>query len=77
MIVIGFEAGCNLTFSWKKLKERRDASIKRLNDIYVNNLDGSGVTHFNKFAKFIGKTEKGFQIQVKSHYRLVYVFCWE
>ena len=33
-------------FSWKKLKDNRDAYIRRLNDIYARNVDKSGIEKF-------------------------------
>ena len=38
---------------WAGLKERRDAYIKRLNDIYENNLDKRGVTYLSGHARFV------------------------
>jgi len=38
---------------WTLLKARRDAYIKRLNDIYGSNLDKRGVTHIGGHAKFV------------------------
>jgi glutathione reductase (NADPH) len=38
---------------WKALKLRRDAYIKRLNDIYANNLDKRSVTYIAGSARFI------------------------
>lgn len=64
MSLLGVELGTAPSFSWAKLKERRDFSIKRLNGIYVGNLESSGITHYDAMAKFIGKTDNGFQIQV-------------
>jgi glutathione reductase (NADPH) len=39
-------------FDWSRLKQSRDAYIKRLNGIYDRNLDTSGVTRINGWAKF-------------------------
>ncbi|PFH38273.1 glutathione reductase [Besnoitia besnoiti] len=39
------------TFSWSALKTNRDNYIKRLNNIYLNNLKNSGVTFFPAFAR--------------------------
>ena len=38
---------------WAGLKERRDAYVKRLNDIYEANLDSSGVTYIVGAASFV------------------------
>ena len=38
---------------WGALKLRRDAYIKRLNNIYANNLDKRGVTHIEGGARFV------------------------
>nr|ADV59548.1 glutathione reductase [Paracyclopina nana] len=47
----------NLTepFNWKDVKERRDAYIKRLNGIYLNNLKNSKVELITGEAKFVDK----------------------
>ena len=39
-------------FEWSAIKRPRDAYIARLNGIYANNLDKSGVTVIEGFAKF-------------------------
>ena len=39
--------------NWGALKARRDAYIKRLNDIYGNNLDKRGVTHIVGAARMV------------------------
>eukprot|EP01055_Gregarina_sp_Pseudo9_P005312 Gregarina_sp_Pseudo_9__5311@NODE_620_length_2476_cov_3077_684858_g568_i1_p1_GENE_NODE_620_length_2476_cov_3077_684858_g568_i1NODE_620_length_2476_cov_3077_684858_g568_i1_p1_ORF_typecomplete_len488_score51_41Pyr_redox_2/PF07992_14/1_2e54Pyr_redox_dim/PF02852_22/8_1e25Pyr_redox_3/PF13738_6/7_2e17Pyr_redox_3/PF13738_6/1_2e03Pyr_redox/PF00070_27/0_026Pyr_redox/PF00070_27/4_8e11K_oxygenase/PF13434_6/1_1e03K_oxygenase/PF13434_6/1_2e08FAD_oxidored/PF12831_7/5_4e07AlaDh_PNT_C/PF01262_21/0_86AlaDh_PNT_C/ len=49
----GFDCG-DIKFNWQHLKERRDASVKRLNGIYVKNLEGSGVDRFEAEASFTG-----------------------
>jgi glutathione reductase (NADPH) len=41
-------------FKWKTIKDSRDAYIKRLNDIYHNNLKGANVDEFQGYAKFVG-----------------------
>lgn len=61
---LGFELEGKVKFSWQHLKTRRDVYIERLNNIYVNNLNESGVSHFNGMAKFLGRDQKGFQIEV-------------
>ncbi|XP_055388616.1 uncharacterized protein LOC129617400 [Condylostylus longicornis] len=60
----GFELKEHPEFSWSHLKSRREHSIKRLNGIYISNLESSGITHFDALATFVGKNEQGFQIQV-------------
>lgn len=49
----GFECS-DIKFNWKYLKERRDASVARLNGIYVRNLESSGVDRFESEAAFTG-----------------------
>ncbi len=39
--------------SWSDLKSRRDGYVKRLNDIYGNNLDKRGVTYIPGVARFV------------------------
>jgi glutathione reductase (NADPH) len=41
-------------FSWRKLVERRDAYVQRLNGIYEQNLEHSGVTVIRGWARFNG-----------------------
>lgn len=48
----GFDVSNN-GFDWSKIKHSRDAYIQRLNGIYAKNLDASGVTHINGWAKFV------------------------
>ena len=38
---------------WLSLKRARDAYVKRLNGIYARNLEKSGVTHLQGFARFL------------------------
>ena len=44
-------------FDMSKLKERRDAYVKRLNGIYANNLDNSGITLLRGDGAFCGARE--------------------
>lgn len=48
----GFSVNIN-GHDWGSLKTRRDAYIKRLNGIYLNNLDGSGVRYIAGKASFV------------------------
>jgi glutathione reductase (NADPH) len=48
----GFSGVEQVRFDWGALKQARDKYIERLNGIYERNLDGSGVTRINGFAKF-------------------------
>ena len=41
-------------FDWKKIKEARDAYVKRLNGIYARNLGVDDVHYVEGYAKFIG-----------------------
>jgi len=41
-------------FSWKLIKEKRDAYIKRLNGIYDTNLSKAGIARVDGWAKFVG-----------------------
>ncbi len=43
------------SFEWTRLKEKRDAYIKKLNGIYGNNLDKSNVELIRGTAKFVGE----------------------
>uniref|UniRef100_A0A7S2HUA9 Glutathione reductase n=1 Tax=Haptolina brevifila TaxID=156173 RepID=A0A7S2HUA9_9EUKA len=46
-----------VSFDMKVLKEKRDAYVKRLNGIYLNNLDNSGITSITGDAVFVGPKE--------------------
>ena len=48
----GFDLAVN-GHDWSAVKGRRDAYIQRLNDIYKNLLDGSGVTTVHGTARFV------------------------
>lgn len=48
----GFSVNIN-SHDWAALKSRRDAYIRRLNGIYLNNLDGSGVRYIAGKASFV------------------------
>ena len=41
----------------KAIKEKRDAYVKRLNGIYLNNLGNSGITSITGDAVFVGPKE--------------------
>lgn len=47
----GFDLSVN-GHDWTTLKQARDTFVKRLNGIYARNLDKSGVTHIEGFARF-------------------------
>jgi len=51
----GFNITQNSPFNWKDLKVRRDAYIKRLNDIYLNNLKRSNVELIRGEGTFVDK----------------------
>ena len=46
-----------VNFDWGKIKEKRDAYVKRLNGIYANNLGNSGITEIKGDASFVGPKE--------------------
>jgi len=48
----GFDVTVN-DFSWKTIKQSRDAYIERLNKIYDKNLAASGVQRINGWARFV------------------------
>jgi len=50
----GFNLPSDPGFKWKTIKDNRGAYIKRLNDIYHNNLKGANVDEFHGAAKFVG-----------------------
>lgn len=47
---------------FRKLKEARDAYIKRLNGIYESNLDKSSVPIIRGSAKFLGNQNQALEI---------------
>ncbi|CAM9116425.1 unnamed protein product [Ectocarpus sp. 12 AP-2014] len=49
----GYTVG-ETSFDWGKLKEMRDAYVRRLNGIYHRNVEKSGVTLVYGMAKFVG-----------------------
>lgn len=53
----GFRVPSDVPFSWADLKERRDAHVRKLNEIYLRNLAGSGVEHVEGVAEFVGPKE--------------------
>jgi pyruvate/2-oxoglutarate dehydrogenase complex dihydrolipoamide dehydrogenase (E3) component len=42
------------SFDWRTIKEARDAYIKRLNGIYLTNLEKAGVALITGYAAFVG-----------------------
>ena len=52
----GFTVG-DVKFDMGSLKEKRDAYVKRLNGIYANNLENSGITEIKGDAVFVGPKE--------------------
>ncbi|CAM9488047.1 unnamed protein product, partial [Phaeothamnion confervicola] len=64
----------NYSFDWGKIKEARDAYIKKLNGIYGNNLKNSGVTLITGTAAFVGpKTVKVDDVEYSAEHVLVAV----
>ncbi|CAH1245130.1 GSR [Branchiostoma lanceolatum] len=51
----GFDVNGTTTFSWKTIKDKRDAYIKNLNGIYKSNLDKSHVEAIVGDAKFVSE----------------------
>ena len=51
----GLDLTGSVTFDWKRLTQKREAYIERLNGIYQNNLNNSKVEIINGKAKFIGE----------------------
>jgi glutathione reductase (NADPH) len=52
----GFEAVRGGRFDWSTVKAKRDAYVRRLNDIYRRNLENDGVTEIQGWAKFVDPT---------------------
>lgn len=53
----GFTVEQPAPFNWAVFKAKRDAYVKRLNDIYARNLDNDKVEHIHGFATVTGKNE--------------------
>merc|ERR1719150_2900145 len=53
----GLKIANNDAFDWKDVKLRRDAYIKRLNDIYFNNLNKSKVELIRGQGTFVDKNK--------------------
>ncbi|CAK8671816.1 glutathione reductase-like [Clavelina lepadiformis] len=51
----GFTVPQPVTFTWKTIKEKRDAYIKRLNGIYAANLEKAQVSHIQGHGVFTGE----------------------
>lgn len=47
----------DVTFNWKTIKEKRDAYIVRLNNIYANNLKNAKIDFYQGFANYIGNNK--------------------
>lgn len=62
----GFEVE-KKSFSWNKLKQGRDAYIKRLNGIYERNLANSGITSIHGWAKFVEGKPNTVEVEGKEY----------
>lgn len=51
----GFDLPSIPKFDWNYLKQKRDAYIKRLNGIYLNNLNKDKVDYIEGNASFVSK----------------------
>ena len=56
----GVEVQGQVVMNWGNLLERRDAYVKRLNDIYEKHLDNAGVEVIRGWGRFVGEKQVGF-----------------
>ncbi|MBN3321106.1 GSHR protein, partial [Atractosteus spatula] len=62
----GFQ-GSDFTFSWRLIKEKRDAYVKRLNDIYQNNLNKAKIETIRGHAAFLSDPELTVEVNGKKY----------
>ncbi|KAH0628491.1 hypothetical protein JD844_009753 [Phrynosoma platyrhinos] len=62
----GFEIPI-VTFNWRVIKEKRDAYVKRLNEIYQNNLDKAHVETIHGYASFTADQEPTVEVGGKKY----------
>ena len=56
----GVEVEGEVVMNWGKLVDRRDAYVKRLNNIYEKHLDNAGVEVIRGWGRFVGEKQVGF-----------------
>ncbi|XP_042307296.1 glutathione reductase, mitochondrial [Sceloporus undulatus] len=62
----GFEIP-SVAFNWRVIKEKRDAYVKRLNEIYQNNLDKARVETIHGYASFTADQEPTVEVDGKKY----------
>ncbi|KFP25633.1 hypothetical protein N325_08797, partial [Colius striatus] len=62
----GFEAP-DVRFNWRTIKEKRDAYVRRLNDIYENNLKKANIDIIRGYGKFTADPEPTIEVEGKKY----------
>uniref|UniRef100_W5K472 Glutathione reductase, mitochondrial n=1 Tax=Astyanax mexicanus TaxID=7994 RepID=W5K472_ASTMX len=62
----GFEGAC-ARFSWQSIKNKRDAYVSRLNQIYRNNLDKAKIHTIQGHARFTGDPEPTVEVSGRKY----------
>ncbi|KAM3672206.1 glutathione reductase, mitochondrial isoform 2-T2 [Ammospiza maritima maritima] len=62
----GFETA-GVKFSWRTIKEKRDAYVRRLNDIYENNVKKAHIDIIRGYGKFTADPEPTIEVNGKKY----------
>ncbi|NXJ85020.1 GSHR protein, partial [Trogon melanurus] len=62
----GFETP-SITFNWRTIKEKRDAYVRRLNEIYENNLKKAHIDIIRGYGKFTADAEPTIEVDGKKY----------
>ncbi|NXC41635.1 GSHR protein, partial [Penelope pileata] len=62
----GFETP-SIRFNWRTIKEKRDAYVKRLNNIYENNVTKAGIDIIRGYGKFTADPEPTIEVNGKKY----------
>ncbi|NXF82116.1 GSHR protein, partial [Sclerurus mexicanus] len=62
----GFETP-SVKFSWRTIKEKRDAYVRRLNDIYENNVKKAQIDIIRGYGKFTADPEPTIEVDGKKY----------
>ncbi|NXU47791.1 GSHR protein, partial [Turnix velox] len=62
----GFETS-GVKFNWRTIKEKRDAYVRRLNDIYENNVRKAGIDVIRGYGKFTADPQPTVEVEGKKY----------
>ncbi|XP_064306727.1 glutathione reductase, mitochondrial [Phalacrocorax carbo] len=62
----GFDMSC-VKFSWRTIKEKRDAYVRRLNEIYENNIKKAHIDIIRGYGKFTADPEPTIEVDGKKY----------